>query len=252
MMNRKALLIAALALLCFAAAPAMAAMTYGDGGVALQGVLDDITISPVFGDSSADVVNDPIAEGYDDMWRVTGLGASAATMIIELASFAGTNTLGVYDFHDTSKKVELFGGSAVGGTQAFLSIKADGSVWVDNVDSGVDFGGVWFGYYMDSSAEADGGMWYSDTTKNADGLDHMAAIQGTNTDYVQLPGLMPGLWTNNEYVLAWEDLAGPNADRDFTDMVLMVESVMVPVPGAILLGVLGLGAAGMKLRRRNA
>ena len=34
--------------------------------------------------------------------------------------------------------------------------------------------------------------------------------------------------------------------------ILTVTGQPVPVPGAVLLGVLGLGAAGMKLRRRNA
>jgi hypothetical protein len=249
--QRSLVWLAALALLSFAAVPAMAGMSYGDGGANLQDVLDNITTAPTSGVSSIDVVNDPIAEGQDDQWRITAAGGSIATMIIEVAGWAGTNTLGVYDFFDTSKTVELFAGAATDGDQAILSIKADGSVFVNLADTGVDFSGVWFGYYMDSSSESEGGMWYSDTTKNADSLDHMVAIQGQNVDTVQLPTLAPGLWTDNEYVLAFEDKAAQYSDRDYDDLVIMVESVVVPVPGAILLGVLGLGAAGLKLRKRS-
>jgi len=51
------------------------------------------------------------------------------------------------------------------------------------------------------------------------------------------------------HILAWEDLDARCTDGDYTDMVVMVESVMVPVPGAILLGMLGLSVAGVKLRK---
>jgi len=168
-------------------------------------------------------------------------------MIIEIAGYAGSNKFGVYDKTDTSKMVELFAGAAVAGAQATLSIKADGSVYVNGGDSTVDFAGNLFGFYLDSPD----GVFLSDTSKNADSLDHMFAYQGTDTDTVQLPGLAAGLWTDHEYVLAWEDLYATVSDKDYTDMVLMIESVIpVPVPGAVLLGFLGLSAAGLKLRKR--
>ena len=40
------------------------------------------------------------------------------------------------------------------------------------------------------------------------------------------------------------DLDWENGDRTYQDYL-----VRVPVPGAVLLGILGLGAAGMKLRK---
>ncbi len=243
--------ILSLVVLGLFAAPALCDMSYGDGGAALKAVLDGITQAPVLGTSSVNVVTDPIAEGQDDQWKITAAGGSFATMIIEVAGWAGSNTFGVYDFTDPTKSVELFAGSAAAGTQAVLSIKDDGSVFVNLSDTGVDFSGAWFGYYMDSSANSEGGLWYSDTTLNSDGMDHMVAIQGTDTDTVKLPGVTAGLWTDNEFILAFEDKAAQFSDADYDDMVLMVESVMVPVPGAVLLGMLGLSVAGARLRKRS-
>jgi hypothetical protein len=241
------LIILSIAVMCLGATSVMA-VPFLDGGASLQGVLDGITTAPVAGDSSVDVTTDAIIDGADKHWSITAAGGSVATMIIEIAGFAGNNTFGVYDATNSAVSVELFDGAAAQSDQVTLSIKVDGSVYVDNVDSNVDFAGKWFGYYLDATKDGQS-IWYSDTGLNSDQMDHMAAYQGTNTDTVQIVGYFPALWTDNEYILAFEDLDASTTDGDFSDMVVMVESVVVPVPGAILLGILGLSAAGIKLRK---
>lgn len=242
------LIILSIAVMCLIATSAMA-VPFGDGGAALQKVLDDITTNPNPGDSSVDVTTDAIADGSDKHWSITATGGSVATLIIELAGFKDDNTFGVYDATNSAVSVELFDGAASQSDQVTLSIKVDGSVYVNTVDSGTDFASKWFGYYLDATVNGQS-IWYSDTGLNSDGMDHMAAYQGTDTDEVQIPGYFAADWTDNEFILAFEDLDKDHpTDGDFTDFVAMVESVMVPVPGAVLLGILGLSAAGIKLRR---
>ena len=253
--RRTVLLVVCVAALCLSAAPAMAAM-FGDGGAALQGVLNGITIPPPSSvDVTTDELPDTLAGGtpYDSYWSVTATGGSVSTIIAELAAFMNTNTFGIYDAANPANKVQVFAGAATAGSQAAVTIKADGSVFLNIFnDTGVDFAGNLFGYYLDATVGNNNpnAVFYSDSSLNADGgFDHMYAYQGKNIDTVQLPNLSPGLWTDNEYVLAFEDLwAG--GDKDYTDFVVMVESVVpVPVPAAVLLGMLGLSVAGFGMRR---
>lgn len=232
------------------AASAATCVTGSSSEASLQDIFDNFTVGPVAGLSSINTLNDCVPDGLDSSWSVTASGGSVATMIIELASNASSNTFGIYDTTDDSKRVELFSGVAVEGSQVFLSIKLDGSVFVNLGDTGIDFAGNSFGYYLGTNTET----FFSDTSLNGDMSDHMLAYQGIDVDTVQLANLAAGLWTSNEFVLAWEDLIADNADFDFNDMVLMVESVQpVPVPAAVWLFGSGLlGLIGIARRKRAA
>ena len=109
----------------FMASNASAILFGSDGGAELQGVLDNITVDS---DSSIDVTTDALADSIDSYWSITASGGSIATMIIELAGYASGNTFGIYS---GDPYVELFAGANEAGDQAVLSIKADGSVYVN-------------------------------------------------------------------------------------------------------------------------
>lgn len=216
----------------------------GDGSESsLQQILNSITVGPTPGVSSIDVDTDQYAPDY--YWAITGAGGSLATFIIEIAGNADINRFGIFDHANPASQVELFGGAATAGSQSIVSLKADGSVFVNFVDTGIDFAGNYFGYFLTNGYDT----FYSDLDLNADGFDHMVAFQGKNIDTIQLPGLFPGLWTNNEYILAWEDVYG-GGDYDYNDLVVMVESVTpVAEPASLILlgsGLLALGLWGRK------
>ena len=161
---------------------AFAGVTLGDGGAALQSVLDGIATD---GTNDVTAATDEIAP--DEYWSIGGSGGSVSTIVIELAGFHGSNTFGIYDKADPSKMIQLFGGAHVAGDQAFVSIKLDGSVWLGLTsasDTGIDFAANHFGFYLSGP----GGTFYSDTLLNSDGTDHMAAYQGVG-EQIQLPGL---------------------------------------------------------------
>jgi hypothetical protein len=265
------LIILSIAALCFSAAPAMAVIypTYsppfggGSGEFTLQQVLDNITVAPVAGSSSVNTLTDAILDSWDSSWQPAAGGSTVATMVIELSDWDEHSSFGIYDAGAPGTTLEIFDASDTYGTtgaKANLTFMGDGTVIVSYIDGSPSvtsspftldsLGRQTFGFYLDATWDATkGGFWYSNTSLNSDNMDHMYAYQGQG-DTIKIPPFSPGEWTENHFVLGWEDQNSTWSDGDYQDFVVLVESVIpVPLPAAVLLGILGLGVAGWKLRK---
>jgi len=251
-------LFAGIAVSAMAAAPAFATPVNGNG---LQNGLDAATQDGSF--YGAGYVNDENNHyNPDETWTLDAVGQANAVMMFEFAGFANANTMGIYNLANNAITLELFSGAATQGWRTTLSQNGNNYVatYFDNNglfqgQTFVDFGGAdTFGFYLLS---AQNNMFYSQSHLNGDWNndsiddDHLVAIQGDGTEMMDPDGDGNyGSFTSNNYILAWEDLRFDGADRDHSDMVVMVESFLpVPEPGTI--AVLGLGLLGFGLARRK-
>lgn len=229
-------------------------------GTGLQSGLDAITEDGSFQNVHTSQI------GEDEVWQITASGGTISTLVFEFAGFASTTSFGIYDIFDTSKRLEIFDGSAAtgsitatvgAGSTTFTSVDLTGGGGILGTET---FSTVNFGYYLDSSAGGPGGgLFFSQAALNTDvadaahghTTDHMVAYAGDDSDKLDIFGTGSfATFAQDEYILAWEDLTFPGSDYDYSDMVVLVESV-IPVPESAPLLTMGLGLLGFGLIRRR-
>lgn len=223
--------LAVLLLLSTCASPQVfAACVFGGSSEpSLQSVFDSILPA-----GTLSATDDCLDAAADARW--TAPGEAVATIIIELAGFAGSNEFGIYDVSDPLNRVTVFGGADGVGSTTTIELRADGSeysVWADAVHAG-DFATNTFGFYL---ATPQGYVFTSDPSHNSDGQDHLYSYQGNGATFLGGP-LAGQTFAATMYLLAFEDLLIPQGDEDFQDFVAAA-SFVVPIPlppAALLLG----------------
>ncbi|MCT7950394.1 DUF4114 domain-containing protein [Ancylothrix sp. C2] len=234
----------------------------------LQNLLNNITLS-------GPQINTEKAQTNYQTFTNTASGISAGTFMFEVAGMANSNKLGIYNRGNPNQRIQLFDGAnspGAGTTITFLESGINVITQQFNPTTGrpqnspsptINYyeGQNWneFGYYIQTGQ---GNIFYTQNNLNPGGKQQAVVYRGNNQTQLQLAGRQKGIFTDNEYIIAFEDrllgdIAGVSSDWDYNDLVVMVESIeptSVPEPASLvgLTAIAGmLGLTGRRIQNKS-
>lgn len=195
--------------------------SYTNGSVTVTRVHDFFSGDPFNTGAAMALALPPGVGASDQLWQ-----DGVVTRFSARARFAGyTQQFGYYNGHSGAIGTSTF--NAIGGN-------VDQGLQNTLLGSNIDFTGQNWRWGRRNFDQTNYNSSLADD--NADNRDHLISYYVTGTGI-----------TSPRWLLFWDDQLAPGQDGDYNDLV--VELVVVPAPGAALLGVLGLSIAGWVKRR---
>ena len=187
-----------------------------------------------------------------------GSDGIVASFIIELAGYKNTNHFGIYSSTDQTKKALLFDGKDAAGEQSTVSFMDNGDIKVNGKVVASNFANT-FGFYIDvyGNDKKPDYTFYSEDGRNPDSAAQALIYQGDNATTLKLPGYDPALFSDSDFIVAFEDLPLASSDEDYNDLVVLVSSlspVHTPEPSTVLLlgtGFLAMAGYGWRRQRQK-
>jgi hypothetical protein len=211
--------------------------------------------------STLDAVND---QSTHAIFEPASSGTSAATYIATVSYTASDVEFGIYDYSDSTNTVKVFDSFSMT-LPVGRSVSIDFIPGVKVVSHASGIGDIQqtlqyfedFGFYSvainSTTGARTGPMYFSEDSLNQGYARFLTyEAKGETVTIGSNTGTDAGHWYVAAEVASYpgDPLAPSSFPADFSDFIVQMESITpVPVPGAILLGMLGLSVAGIKLRK---
>lgn len=175
-----------------------------------------------------------------------------AFILSEHGTFASTNKFGIYGYTIDSNgnitlgnTMQLFSGPDTTGAKVTLDFDpVTNDITAISPAGPPVYIGPHLGFYLDSSSQSRGGVFYSQPDLSTDLADHFNFYATSGQSSQELQGA--------DLVLGIEDLNSDNWDTSYNDMVVGLTGVdPVPEPGTLLLFGMGLASLGFFFRRQH-
>ena len=151
-------------------------------------------------------------------WQGVSSGGPTFTLMMEIAGYAGQNSIGIYNAGEASpSKFLVFPGAASPGWYAVCTFSSGGHLTVSLYDGAHALQGTTnyvgadqtnFGVYL----QGPGGLFYSQDYRNPGGKPQVLTYDGT--------GQYVGRWWE-----CFEDLPYASSDLDFQDSILLMQAM---------------------------